>query len=110
MLAFTCSWIRRSRHFARAPTLGGDGRSASSRYHDGLPDAFRVVPVFLVVRGAGVGAPGQRLPELCREGVADHEIVQIGEVIPIDSSADLIDGVNDPGIAGQGGETPDLVT
>jgi len=31
-------------------------------------------------------------------------------VIPIDSSADLIDGVNDPGIAGQGGETPDLVT
>jgi len=31
-------------------------------------------------------------------------------IIPIDSSADLIDGVNDPGIAGQGGETPDLVT
>ncbi len=32
------------------------------------------------------------------------------DLIPIDSSADLIDGVNDPGIAGQGGETPDLVT
>lgn len=32
------------------------------------------------------------------------------KVIPIASFADLIDGVDDPGIAGQGGETPGLVT
>ena len=32
------------------------------------------------------------------------------DVIPIASFADLIDGVDDPGIAGQGSETPGFVT
>jgi hypothetical protein len=31
-------------------------------------------------------------------------------VIPIASSADLIDGVDEPGIASQGSETPGFVT
>jgi len=55
--------------------------------------------------GVEVIARGQRFG-----GHIGYLRIIAGLIIPTASFADLIDGVDDPGIAGQAGKTPGLVT
>ena len=105
---------RQARHRARrvtqpAAVIARTRRSADRRSR---PQRWRDAIVELLALQAEYAAWLEVLPDSLRDSATAEALEAVADLdlIPIGLSADLIDSLDDPGIAGQGGEPPGLVT